>query len=163
MNYHIEIGENLRKSGWTGHNQTNNRVGWIRVHNLIKQYRKLGFENPTCENTYVIVSDDIDRLERDRRTMAVEQIQHALMGRRGLHAGDQNTHGTGWTEIFAVSKNQLRGYLGKAVQICQQLNWDMEKIKEWLIQFCRKHFGYDSWSEYVYGKKVERTNLDSIS
>ena len=162
MNYHINIDGTIRKTGWTGHNQFDDRVGWKRVHGLLKQYKKLGFENPVCENTYAPFSDEIDRLERDRRTLAVEQIQNALMGRKGLHAGDIKKHGIGWTEIFAVSKNQLRGYLGKAVQICKKLAWDIEKIKDWLLNFSRQHFGTDSWSEYLYGKKVERTNLDTI-
>ena len=155
MNYHIEIEPMLMKTGYTGHNQFDEDKGhWKRVHGLQKQFKKKGFENPQL--VYTWIPDDVSGSENDLRTLAVEQIQHHLMGAKGLHAGDSEKHGTRWTEIFAVTRKQLLGYLGKAVQIASRLQWNLDAIREWLTNYAQQHFGVDTWSEYLYGKKVER-------
>ena len=59
-------------------------------------------------------------------------------------------------KIFAVTRKQLLGYLGKAVQIASRLQWNLDAIREWLTNYAQQHFGVDTWSEYLYGKKVER-------
>ena len=80
------------------------------------------------------------------------------MGNAGLHAGNQEIHGDGWTEVFKVSRMQLAGYFMKAVQICKNLNWDSEKIVDWLETYCTKKFGVVSWSEHCYGEPKEHGN-----
>tara|TARA_A100001015_G_C14711711_1_gene602334 strand:+ start:67 stop:543 length:477 start_codon:yes stop_codon:yes gene_type:complete len=158
MNYHIEIEPMLMKTGYTALNQFDEKRGhWKRVHGLQKQFKRRGFENPKL--VYTWIPDEVSGLENDSRTLAVEAIQHHLMGAKGLHAGDIKRHGTGWTEIFAVSRKQLLGYLGKAVQIASRLKWDTQAIYEWLKNYSQHHFGTDTWSEYLYGKKVMRTHF----
>ena len=96
----------------------------------------------------------------DRRTYLTEQVAQILMGKKGLDffptkakAQDLGIH-SGWTEIFAVSLNQIRGYQGKAVQICKSLNWNFKKIFQYIKNFCQTHFGSDNYAEYKYGEKV---------
>ena len=155
MNYQIAVTPTLRKSGWTSHAASKGDI-WFRVENLKKQYRNLGFD-PVCE--YTFTCDDTDNmLTRDRRTYLVEQLTHAMMGAKGLHGGNKKIHGTGWTELFNVSKKQLAGYRGKAVAICKRLNWNIQKIKAWLKDYCLDKFGVGSWGEKLYGKKMDRTD-----
>lgn len=142
MHYHIKLTENLRKAGYTGNNQRTKKGEWKRVNGLKNQYKKLGF-NAELENVYI--------REKDIETLAIEQVAHAYMGAKGLHAGNQEIHGPGWTEIFSVSQKQLQGYLGMAVKTCKKLDWNIKRIINWLLEFCWKNFGTWSWPEKCYG------------
>ena len=157
-NYHLLLEDYLYKVGWSGNNQHDDRVGWKRVHGLIKQYKKLGFKNVTLERVYTREKSK----NADSETICVERVTHVLMGAAGRHIGDQEKHGIGWTEIFAVSKNQLIGYFGKAIQICKRLNWNIKAIEEWLKNYCLKHFKVESWTEYVVGNYGTHPNRPNI-
>jgi hypothetical protein len=152
-NYHIEIENGIGKSGWTGHAQNGNRE-----KRLLKQYGELGYPDARVVNVYR--RDQNNKLRADRQTFMVEQIQHAMMGAAGLHDGWKTYHnfGSGWTEVFNVTVNQLRGYRAKAVAICKRLNWNIRKLKKWLRDYCMKKFGIPSWGEKLYGKKMNRTD-----
>jgi len=141
-NYHIAITDSLRKTGYTSNKQRNVNGTWRRINGLKKQY----------------ASTREDSSNADEETLAVEQVTHVLMGSKGLHAGNQEIHGDGWTEIFEVSREQLTGYFGKAIQVCKRLNWDIAKIVDWLEAYCTKKFGVISWSEYCYGEPREHGN-----
>ena len=153
-NYHIAITDTLRKSGYTSNKQRNVNGDWRRINGLKKQYANKGFPNAVLERIYTRE----DSANADEETLAVEQVTHVLMGAKGLHAGNQETHGDGWTEIFEVSQEQLTGYFGKAIQVCKRLNWDSEKIVDWLEAYCTKKFGVISWSEHCYGEPREHGN-----
>ena len=150
----MNINDTLRKAGWTGNSQLTAKGEWKRVNGLKKQYAKKGFPNAVLERTYTRE----DSSNADEETLAVEQVIHVLMGNAGLHAGNQEIHGDGWTEVFKVSRSQLAGYFMKAVQICKNLNWDSEKIVDWLEAYCTKKFGVVSWSEHCYGEPKEHGN-----
>ena len=153
-NYHIAITDSLRKTGYTSNKQRNVNGTWRRINGLKKQYADKGFPDVVLERIYTRE----DSSNADEETLAVEQVTHVLMGSKGLHAGNQEIHGDGWTEVFEVSAQQLLGYFGKAVQVCKSLNWDIEKIVNWLEAYCTKKIGVISWSEYCYGEPREHGN-----
>ena len=157
-NYIISISDDkstLFKTGWTGnHRLDGDNFPEGRFKEFLRSYGregwKVGFHS--C-----LVMDD------DRKTYLVEQLSQIMMARKGLDYFKAQTDAiavgikSGWTEIFAVSLNQIRGYQGKAVQICKKLNWNFRKILNYIKTFCRKHFGSDNYAEYKYGEKVYRT------
>ena len=157
-NYIISISDDsstLFKTGWTGnHRLDGDDFPQGRFNEFLRSYGregwKVGFHS--C-----LVMDD------DRKTYLVEQISQILMARKGLdyfkNQADAISVGikSGWTEIFAVSLNQIRGYQGKAVQICKSLNWNFKKIFQYIKNFCQTHFGSDNYADYNYGEKVYHT------
>jgi hypothetical protein len=156
MNYLHFIEENLIKSGWSSHTQTNGKI-WYRSENLKKQYNALGFKDNKVLSQYVRPLENL--LKADRQTYCVEQVTHALLNRKGYHAGNKSKHGTGWTEIFNVTPRQMQSYKANAIKICKRFNWNFQKITKWLRDFSLKHFGVRNVMELHYhGIKVERTN-----
>lgn len=157
-NYIISITANdttLFKSGWTGnHRLDDDGFPEGRFKEFLRSYGRNGW---TVNFHNCLVLDD------DRKTYLIEQLSQIMMAKKGLDffkaQSDAIAVGvkSGWTEIFAVSLNQIRGYQGKAVQICKKLNWNFRKIQKYIRDFCRKHFEADNYAEYKYGEKVYRT------
>lgn len=157
-NYIISITANdttLFKSGWTGnHRLDDDGFPEGRFKEFLRSYGRNGW---TVNFHNCLVLDD------DRKTYLIEQLSQIMMAKKGLDffkaQADAIAVGvkSGWTEIFAVSLNQIRGYQGKAVQICKKLNWNFRKIQKYIRDFCRKHFEADNYAEYKYGEKVYRT------
>lgn len=157
-NYIISITANdttLFKSGWTGnHRLDDDGFPEGRFKEFLRSYGRNGW---TVSFHNCLVLDD------DRKTYLIEQLSQIMMAKKGLDffkaQADAIAVGvkSGWTEIFAVSLNQIRGYQGKAVQICKKLNWNFRKIQKYIRDFCRKHFEADNYAEYKYGEKVYRT------
>jgi len=151
-----EYGVTLFKSGWTGnHRLDDDGFPHARLSEFNREYGKHGWVVTYCSNL---------TMNDDRKTYLVEQISQILMGIKKLDffptqkmAKDLGIQ-SGWTEIFAVDLNQLRGYQGRAVQICQGLNWNYRRIQKWIRQTCQANFGADSWAEYKYGEPVFRTS-----
>ena len=157
-NYIISINDGnstLFKTGWTGnHRLDGDGFPEGRFKEFLRSYGREGW---TVGFHSCLVMDD------DRKTYLVEQLSQIMMARKGLDYFKAQTDAiavgikSGWTEIFAVSLNQIRGYQGKAVQICKKLNWNFRKILNYIKTFCQQNFGSDNYAEYKYGEKVYRT------
>ena len=157
-NYIISINDGnstLFKTGWTGnHRLDGDGFPEGRFKEFLRSYGREGW---TVGFHSCLVMDD------DRKTYLVEQLSQIMMARKGLDYFKAQTDAiavgikSGWTEIFAVSLNQIRGYQGKAVQICKKFNWNFRKILNYIKTFCQQHFGSDNYAEYKYGEKVWRT------
>ena len=113
MNYLHFIEENLIKSGWSSYTQTNGKI-WFRSEGLKKQYNDLGFKNNKVLSQYIRPLENL--LKADRQTYCVEQVTHALLNRKGYHAGNKSKHGT-TTEIFNVTPRQMQSYKANALKI----------------------------------------------
>jgi hypothetical protein len=157
-NYIISINDGkstLFKSGWTGNHRLDaDGFPEGRFKEFLRSYGREG---------WIVNFHNCLVLDDDRKTYLVEQLSQIMMARKGLDYFKVHSDAlavgikSGWTEIFAVSLNQIRGYQGKAVQICKKFNWNFRKILNYIRNFCRQHFGSDNYAEYKYGEKVYRT------
>ena len=121
-NYIISITANdttLFKSGWTGnHRLDDDGFPEGRFKEFLRSYGRNGW---TVNFHNCLVLDD------DRKTYLIEQLSQIMMAKKGLDffkaQADAIAVGvkSGWTEIFAVSLNQIRGYQGKAAKPTQNL------------------------------------------
>lgn len=154
--HHPEYKITLFKDGFTGNHRLDAENFPVR--------RMAEFQKEYGSHGWIVTFHNILVMNDDRKTYLVEQVAQILMGIKKLDFFPTKAMASalginsGWTEIFAVTLQQLRGYQGKAVQICKRFSWNYKKIQRWIKDTCQKHFGANSWSEYKYGEKVFRTS-----
>lgn len=154
--HHPDFGITLFKDGFTG----NHRLD----ADDFPAGRMREFQREYGRNGWIVDCHSVKVMDDDRKTYLVEQVAQILMGIKRLDFFPKREMAvrlgipSGWTEIFAVTLNQLRGYQAKAIQICKSFGWNFKRIFQWIRSTCQTHFGADSWSEYKYGEKVYRTS-----